>query len=248
MGDFLNSWYGIAIILAFDLVAVLAVICITYRWFFKRVFDVLVSGVCLALTSPLFLAVFIRGKKFQKTHEGGIESLFEKEIRVGKKEKILCLNRFASRDKDGELLGRYGRWLEEYKLYNLPRLLDVFLGKLSFIGVKALPRSDAEFVEDEVEKDRFLVRPGLVNPLILTGDEEVTYEEMLLSDRKYAWGFSFFMDVKVFFAWLLKKIRGEDDSYMGETRKESYAENLLKDDRITKDDYDAAMELDERLD
>ena len=107
MGDFLNSWYGIAIILAFDLVAVLAVICITYRWFFKRVFDVLVSGVCLALTSPLFLAVFIRGKKFQKTHEGGIESLFEKEIRVGTKEKILCLNRFASRDKDGELLGRY---------------------------------------------------------------------------------------------------------------------------------------------
>jgi hypothetical protein len=71
---------------------------------------------------------------------------------------------------------------------------------------------------------------------------------MFLSDRKYAWNFSFFMDIKLFFAWLLKKIRGEDDSYMGETRKESYAENLLKDERITKDDFLAALELDEKFD
>ena len=56
------------------------------------------------------------------------------------------------------------------------------------------------------------------------------------------------MDFRIFFAWLLKKIRGEDDYYMGETRKESYAENLLKDERITKEDYDAALELDEKAD
>lgn len=243
MEEFLNSWYGIAIILTFDLLAVLAVICITYRWFFKRVFDVLVSSVCLALTSPLFLAVFIRGKKFQKTHEGVLESLFEKEIRVGKKEKILCLNRFASRDKDGELLGRYGRWLEECKLYNLPRLLDVFWGRLSFIGVKALQRSDAEFVEDEVEKDRFLVRPGLINPLVCVGDKDTTFEEMLLEDRKYAWRFSFFSDCKIFFVWLLKTIRGDKKEYFGETNG-SYAKYLLENEQITQDDYTAACELD----
>ena len=248
MNGFLNTWYGIAIIVAFDILALLLVICITYRYFFKRVFDILVSGVCLILLSPLFLAISIRGKNFIKNNEGAIDSLTETYYRVGKKERVLALKRYRSRDSEGQVLGAYGRWLEKYKLSYLPRIYEVFFGKLSIIGVKDLLRSEAEFVETDVEKDRFLVRPGLINPLVYRGDEEVTYDEMFLSDRKYAWNFSFFMDIKLFFAWLLKKIRGEDDFYMGETRKESYAENLLKDERITKDDFLAALELDEKFD
>ena len=244
MEEFLNSWYGITLILAFDFLAILAVICLTYRWFFKRVFDVLVSAVCLIVTSPLFLAVIIRGKNFQKRHEGVIDGLFEKEIRVGKKEKIISLRKFRTRDSEGQVLGGYGRWLEEYKLYKLPRLLDVFFGRLSVIGVTPLLRSDAEFVEDEVEKDRFLVRAGLINPLVCTGDKETTWEEMLLSDRKYAWRFGFFGDVKIFFVWLLKTIRGDGDGYFGKTREISYAQDLLDSERITGEDYAAAKELD----
>ena len=244
MEEFLNSWYGIALILAFDFVAVLAVICLTYRWFFKRIFDVLAAGICLVVTSPLFLAVVIRGKKFQKEHEGALESLFEKEIRVGKKEKIVCLRLFKTRDEEGQILGRYGRWLEESKLYKLPRLLDVFFGRLSVVGVKPLTRSDAEFVEDDVEKDRFLVRAGLINPLVCVGDKETNYEEMFLSDRKYAWRFGFFGDMKIFFVWLLKTIRGDGDGYFGETRGVSYAKYLLENEQITQEDYDAAQELD----
>ena len=246
MNDFLNSWYGIATIVAFDVFALIAVICITYRWFFKRVFDVLVSGVCLIFTSPLFLAIYLRGKKFMKENEGAIESLTEKYYRVGKKERVLTLKKYRSRDSEGQVLGGYGRWIEDWKLSYLPRLYEVFLGKISFIGGKALTRSDAEFVETDVEKDRFLTRPGLINPLVLRGDEEVTYEEMFLSDRKYAWQYGFFTDVKIFFKWLLNKIRGEDDSYMGKTREESYAESLFKEDRITKEDFDASLELDEK--
>ena len=248
MDNFLNSWYGIATMIVFDVVALVAVICITYRWFFKRVFDVLVSGVCLIFTSPLYLAVFLRGKSFMKKNEGAIESLTEKYYRVGKKEKVLTLKKYRSRDSEGQVLGMYGRWIESWKLSYLPLIYEVFLGKISIIGVRALSRSDAEFVETDVEKDRFLVRPGLINPLVLRGDEEVTYEEMFLSDRKYAWQYSFFMDAKIFFKWLLIKIRGEDNSYMGKTREESYAENLLKDERITKEDFDASLELDAKVD
>lgn len=247
MNEFLNSWYGIATIVLFDVVALIAVICITYRWLFKRIFDILVSGVCLIFTSPFFLAVLIRGKSFMKKNQGAIESLTENYYRVGKKEKVLNLKKFRSRDNDGEVLGGYGKWIESWKLSYLPLLFDVFLGKLSFIGGKALLRSEAEFVETDVEKDRYLAKPGLINPLVRRGDEEITYEEMFLSDRKYAWNFSFFLDCKIFFVWLLRKIRGEDNFYMGETRKETYAEYLLKDDRITTEDFDAAKELDNTI-
>ena len=247
MNDFLSSWYGILTIVLFDVVALIAVICITYRWLFKHIFDCLVAGICLVFTSPLFLAVLIRGKLFMKNHEGAIDSLTENYYRVGKKEKVVKLSYFRSRDRDGEVLGEYGKWIESWKLSYLPMLFDIFLGKMSFIGGKALLRSEAEFVETEEEKDRYLARPGVINPLVRRGDEKVTYEEMFLSDRQYAWNYSFFLDCKIFFTWLLRKIRVEDDFYMGETRKETYAEYLLRDDRITQEDFDAAKELDTTL-
>jgi hypothetical protein len=50
--------------------------------------------------------------------------------------------------------------------------------------------------------DRFLVRAGLIAPYgYIQADTE------LLADEKYAWGYSLFMDVKIFFTWLLGKIR-----------------------------------------
>ena len=217
MDEFLSSWYGIAIILTFDFVALIAAIAITYRWFFKRVFDVLASAVCLLVTSPLFLVVLIQGKSFQKAHDGALPSLFEKKIRVGKKEKEIALHYYVTRDADGDILGSYGKWLEDSGLKSLPLLLDVFMGRLSFIGVTPLLRSDAEFINDELEKDRFLVRAGLIHPLVCVGDKETTYEEMFLEERKYAWRFGLFTDIKIFFVWLLKKIRGEGEYYRGTT-------------------------------
>ena len=50
--------------------------------------------------------------------------------------------------------------------------------------------------------DRFLTRAGLIEPYgVLGGESE------LLASEKYAWGFSLFMDMKIFFTWLLGKIR-----------------------------------------
>ena len=245
MEGFLNSWYGILIILTFDIVALIAVIAITYRWFFKRVLDLIVSAVCLALTSPLFLVVFIQGKAFQKKHEGVLPSLFTFQKRVTKKEKVVNLCVFQTRDSDGDILGSYGKWLEDTGLFKLPSLLDVFFGRLSFIGVKALLPSEAEFIEDDVEKDRFIVRAGLIHPLVCVGDKQTTYEEMLLEERKYAWRFGFFGDLKIFFVWLLNKIRAEGTGYMGETLEKTYGKYLFDEERITKEDYEVALELDE---
>ena len=116
MNDFLNSWPGIATIVAFDVFALLIIISLTYRWFFKRIFDVLCSGVCLILTSPLFLTVLIRGKSFMKKNQGAIEGLTQTYYRVGKNERVLALKKFRSRDSEGQVLGAYGRWIESWKL------------------------------------------------------------------------------------------------------------------------------------
>ena len=54
----------------------------------------------------------------------------------------------------------------------------------------------------ETEMDRFLVRAGLITPYAV-----LSAESELQADEKYAWGYSLFMDTKIFFTWLLGKIR-----------------------------------------
>lgn len=236
MDEFLKQWYGILAFVAFDFVALLVVVCITYRWFFKRVCDFFISLVALVLLSPLYLIVYFRARTARKKSE--IDKILQKEPFVGKKGKRVWLHTFACEEENG-----YCAWLKKTKFYALPRLFDVFLGTISFIGCKPFAESDCVFLSDE-EEDRHLAKIGLINPLVKTGDKETDYEEMLLSDKKYARSYSFFGDVKIFFVWLLKKIRGEGNEYLGQTRQCAYAKYLLQEEQITQADYDEAMAQD----
>ena len=47
MDEFLKTWYGLALFIAFDVAAALVVMAIAYRWIFKRFWD----AVCLLYTS-----------------------------------------------------------------------------------------------------------------------------------------------------------------------------------------------------
>ena len=236
--EFLNEWYGILAFVLFDVVALFAVICITYRWLFKRIFDLICSSVCLLFTAPLFLIVYLKGRGARK--RGEILEIFKKERFIGKKGKEITLKTFAVANENGET-GGYGAWLKKTRFYALPRLLDVFLGRLSIIGYQPFTAVDCAFL-DEAEEDRHLTKARLINPLVISGNEKTDYDEMLKSDAKYAWNFSFFTDVRIFFSWLLKKIRGEKNSYLGETRERGYAQQLLMDERISKEEYLAVID------
>ncbi len=232
MDEFLKQWYGILAFVAFDLIALVVVACITYRWLFKRLCDFFLSLICLILLSPLYLIIYLRGRTARTRKD--IEKIINSKSFVGKKGKSVKLHSFAC---EGE--NSYCAWLKRTKFYALPRLFDVFCGRISFIGCKPFTESDCVFLSDE-EEDRHLAKIGLINPLVKSGDKQTDYEEMLISDKKYADNYSFFGDVKIFFVWLLKKIRGEGNEYLGQTRQCGYAEYLLKEDRITQADYDEA--------
>lgn len=199
MDEFLKTWYGILAFALFDAVALVLIITLTYRWFFKRIFDFLGAIVCLIVCSPLFLIVRIRAGKAVK--RGEIQAVYRAEEFIGKKGKKIRLHTFER----GE--GAYSAWLEKTKLYALPRLVDAFCGRLSFIGYKPLTESECETLT-EAQYDRHLTRAGLIYPFSVNGGDLSDEEEMLKADEKYAWNFSFFGDLKIFFSWLLQKIRG----------------------------------------
>lgn len=199
MDEFLKSWYGVLTFALFDAAALILIITLTYRWFFKRLFDFFSAAVCLLVCSPLFLIVRVRAGK--AVENGEIQAVYETEEFVGKKGKKIRLHTFARGD------GEYSAWLKKTGFYALPLLADVFCGRLSFIGHKPLTETECAALT-EVQYDRHLTRSGLINPFCVNGGNTADEEEMLKADEKYAWNFSFFGDLKIFFSWLLQKIRG----------------------------------------
>ena len=236
MDEFLKTWYGLALFIAFDVAAALVVMAIAYRWIFKRFWDAVAALVCMTILSPLYLAVLVRGKIYKK-RTGNMRSLVTHEFYVGKKAKTIALRLFRTTDDDGNEAGSYGRWLRRTRFYKLPVFFDVFCGRLSFIGVRKFSFIDAAFVSED-DEGRFSVRPGLINPLVVSGDEETDYKEMLHSDIRYARRMSLFGDLKIFFSWLLKTIRGEK-GYLGVTEDKTYAESLLEEGTISREDFDS---------
>ena len=63
---FLTKWYGILAFVLFDVVALIAAIALTYKWFFKRALDILVSAVLIIALSPVFLVLHVRAVIYKK--------------------------------------------------------------------------------------------------------------------------------------------------------------------------------------
>ena len=190
----------------------------------KRLFDIIVSLMGLLLLFPLllFMAFFI---KFED--KGPI---FYRGVRVGRYGKSFRIFKFRTMVVNAEELGgpstadddpritKIGRWLRKYKLDELPQLINVLRGEMSFVG----PRPEVQhYVDMFSEKERAIlsVRPGITdwaslwNPdegAVLAGspDPEKTYMEKIRPEKirlqlKYVRERSFWIDLRIIAQTLL---------------------------------------------
>lgn len=187
----------------------------------KRIFDIVASGIGLIILSPLFvvLAVWI------KTDSKG--PVFYRQIRVGKDNKDFRLFKFRSMRPDSDKLGlitvgghdprvtRSGYYIRKYKLDELPQLINVFKGDMSFVG----PRPEVRKYVDlyTIDQLRVLsVRPGITslasiryrneNEILASAkNPDKCYIECILPDKlkidlEYVDKASLFNDLKIIFS------------------------------------------------
>lgn len=186
-----------------------------YRIFFKRLFDIIISGVAMIILFPIYLILAIYVAIFM-----GLPILFGQE-RIGKDEKPFKLYKFRSmtnkKDEDGNLLPeserltKAGIFLRNSSLDELPELWAIFVGKMSIVGPRPMPTYYGPYFLEH-ERKRHTVRGGLIPPDSLSGKAVTTYEEQFKYECDYADNVSLWLDIKVIFTtFKILFLRVEED-------------------------------------
>lgn len=172
--------------------------------FVKRAFDVVLSlaGAVLAAVPMLVVALFVK-----LDSEG--PAIYSQE-RLGKNGKPFRVYKFRSMRVDAEKDGarwaskndsrvtRVGSFIRKTRLDELPQILNILKGDMSFVG----PRPEREVFYNEFERQirgfrqRMLVKPGLTGWAQINGGYDLRPQEKILYDIEYIKKRSFRMDLK----------------------------------------------------
>lgn len=171
---------------------------------FKRVCDIFVSFGALMV---LWLPMVIVGVLIRVDSDG--PALFCQE-RLGKNGRPFTMYKFRSMRMDAELNGpqwaskddcrctKVGRVLRKSRIDELPQLINILRGDMSFVG----PRPERACFYDEFEKyiphfrQRLLVQPGLTGHAQVNGGYELKPEEKIVYDLEYIANRSVKMDLQ----------------------------------------------------
>jgi undecaprenyl phosphate N,N'-diacetylbacillosamine 1-phosphate transferase len=187
-----------------------------YKLFFKRIFDIVLSGVGMIVLLPVYVLISIYVAIFM-----GFPILFAQE-RIGKGEKPFKLYKFRSmtnkKDANGNLLPenerltKAGIFLRNSSLDELPELWAIFVGKMSVVGPRPMPTYYGPYFKEE-ERKRHTVRGGLIPPDSLSGKAVTTYEEQFEYECYYADNISLSLDIKVIFKTFRILFKRVEDDY-----------------------------------
>lgn len=171
-----------------------------YARFTKRLLDFLISLCAIIVLSPLLLILTILGAFKMKGNP------FFTQERPGWNEKIFKLIKFRTmdnrRDSDGELLpdevrlNKYGQFLRNTSLDELPELFNILKGDMSIIGPRPLLVKYLPYYTDE-ERKRHSVRPGLTGYAQAHGRNAISWEKKFELDVWYVEHLTFLTDMKV---------------------------------------------------
>ena len=187
--------------------------------YIKRMLDIISSLLAIIILSPLLGALTVIGAFEMKGNP------FFTQERPGKDEKIFKLIKFRTmtnaKDKDGNLLSdadrltRYGKFLRNTSLDELPELFNILKGDMSVIGPRPLLVQYLPYYTEK-EKHRHDVRPGLTGLAQVNGRNNITWEEKFAWDVKYVNEMNLIFDIKILFQTVFNVLKRDDvvvDSY-----------------------------------
>ncbi|MDO4470450.1 MAG: sugar transferase [Bacillota bacterium] len=194
----------------------------------KRGLDVIFSGILLILGAIPLLIVGLIVKLTSND-----PALF-KQKRLGMNGKVFEIYKFRSMVVGAEKQGsgvysgkndarvtKVGKILRATSIDELPQLINIFKGEMSFIGPRpALTYHPWPFEEyTDEQKKMFSVRPGVTGWAQVNGRKEVEWSKRIEMNVWYVEHMSFLLDLKIFFKTIFKVFTNADNVNSTETAK-----------------------------
>lgn len=218
-----------------------------YEKYVKRSVDVICATGAIVVFSPLYLGVAILVKT-----KLGSPVLFTQDrpglIGPDGKETVFKMYKFRTmtdeRDENGELLPddvrltKFGKWLRNTSLDELPEAFNILNGTMSIIGPRPQLVRDMVFMSDE-QRMRHTAKPGLSGLAQINGRNSISWEEKINWDLKYIQKISFLEDMRIIFSTVKKAfIKQEGITQDDMATAEDYGDYLLRTEKIDKDSYE----------
>ena len=190
---------------------------ISWSLLVKGIIDRVGAFLLLILTSPLMLLAFV-GIKL--TSPGPV--IFRQQ-RGGKNGRPFTMYKFRSMTTDAEMrraelesfnemsgpvfkvgcdprITPFGRWMRKTSIDELPQLVNVLKGDMSLVGPRPLPLYEVANFENDAQRRRLSVKPGLTCLWQISGRNKVqVFEEWVKLDLEYIDNWSILLDLKILF-------------------------------------------------
>lgn len=212
----------------------------------KRIFDIVSSGVCIILLTPVWIGISIAIKK---DSDGPI---FFKQGRRTKDGKIFQMLKFRSMVVNAENMGaglfnyendprvtKVGRKLRDSSIDELPQLFNIFKGDMSVVGPRpcvTYELGDFDTLNKKYKK-RFWVKAGLTGLAQVKGRNDISWDDKVTYDNEYVdlfgkWGI--LIDIKILFETIIKVFHREDiyENKVDETMNDEEAAKFAEEEII----------------
>jgi exopolysaccharide biosynthesis polyprenyl glycosylphosphotransferase len=181
---------------------------------FKRIIDLSISSLLLVALAPLFLTIgalikfssagpiFFRQKRVGLNKRQFVMYKFRTMVQNAEKaqEELLHLNEMTGpvfKIKLDPRITPIGRILRKASLDELPQLFNVFKGEMSLVGPRAMSVRDYQLFNEDWQRRRFSVRPGITCLWQVNGRNSISFDKWMELDMQYIDKWSIWLDVKI---------------------------------------------------
>ena len=227
-----------------------------YEKYVKRLIDIICATGAIVVFSPLYLGVslLVRVKL-------GSPVLFTQDrpglVGPDGKETVFKMYKFRSmtdeRDENGELLPdevrltKFGQWLRNTSLDELPEAFNILNGTMSVIGPRPQLVRDMVFMTEE-QRMRHTAKPGLSGLAQVNGRNTISWEDKIDWDLKYIENVSFKEDLRIIFATVKKAfIKQEGITQDDMATAEDLGDYLLRTEKVDKSEYQEKQHIAKRI-
>ena len=174
-----------------------------FALFIKRCFDILFALIFLIISIPIWIIIPI----LIKLDSPG--RIIYTQKRVGINSSYFIIYKFRSM-KEGtpdiptdkvknpqELVTKFGRFLRRTSIDEIPQLINILKGQMSFIGPRPALYNQDELIKLRKEKGVDKMRPGITGLAQVSGRDDLPIPIKVEYDKKYVDNFSIINDIKI---------------------------------------------------